>query len=264
MGGGNKPFKNVLSDINVKNKKSSRKQTKNGFGVLSQTKIYSPGTRPSKCELSGDWVFSQMEFIPPWVKKKRREMPPWIDEWQMSHFHLWGSECSHSSAVMSRHDWNVFFCMSLCEINKSERKEKRGWECNDEILAAIFFYPSNVPLNGPMPSPFIQPESQLFHPALQHGRCVSRKKTKHGSPPLPRQLLRSFHKCNEGRGCAALCKWTCMYIALFKSDSLKQGSNHRSSRATVAPKCKMKLHCTNQFSWDLKHFQAHPVTGPPA
>lgn len=161
-------------------------------------------------------------------EKKRREMPPWIDEWQMSHFHLWGSECSHSSAVMSRHDWNVFFCMSLCEINKSERKEKRGWECNDEILAAIFFYPSNVPLNGPMPSPFIQPESQLFHPALQHGRCVSRKKTKHGSPPLPHQLLRSFHKCNEGRGCAALCKWTCMHIALFKSDSLKQGSNHRS------------------------------------
>lgn len=114
-------------------------------------------------------------FLLEW-KKKRREMPPWIDEWQMSHFHLWGSECSHSSAVMSRHDWNVFFCMSLCEINKSERKEKRGWECNDEILAAIFFYPSNVPLNGPMPSPFIQPESQLFHPALQHGRCVSWKK----------------------------------------------------------------------------------------
>lgn len=99
------------------------------------------------------------------------EMPPWIDEWQMSHFHLWASECSNSSVVMSCHDWNVFF---LYEINRNERKEKRGWEHNDEILAAIFFHPSCVPRRGP--TPFTQPESWLFHPVLWHGRCVSEKK----------------------------------------------------------------------------------------
>lgn len=117
-----------------------------------------------------------------------RKMPPWIDDWLMSHFHLWGWECSHSFAVMSCHDWNVFLCMSLCEINKWVKGKKR----EDKSAVRRFWLqyssshqmfhwrvPCHPHLSGQHHSSFI---------LLYNAAGVSPDR-KHGSPTSLHQLL---------------------------------------------------------------------------
>lgn len=129
-------------------------------------------------------VSSQMEFIPPWVKE--REMPPRTAEWQMSNFHLWGSEFSHWSAVMFHLDWNVFVCMSFCERQKSEMKEQRGWKCEDEIkkIGCIILLAIKSSVEESHTVQIYPANVTIFSAYLLHGRCVSRKE--HGSPPPSR------------------------------------------------------------------------------
>lgn len=109
---------------------------------------------------------------PPWVKE--REMPPRIDEWQMSHFHLWGWERSHWSAVMSLHDWKVFVCASSCEIDKGVKRKIRKGEslemsCPSPPVTALFGFSSEECHPGPHYSSQHHP---VLSPCLQHGRCL--------------------------------------------------------------------------------------------
>lgn len=111
----------------------------------------------------------------------------------MSHFHLWGGECSHSSAVMFRRDWKVFLCVSSCEINRRGGREvkrvgvsakRRFW-----LHGLFFFYfqLSNDPLKAP--------KSSLVH-TLRHDRwCVFiTKSIEWMSTPAP--TVHSFPECH--------------------------------------------------------------------
>lgn len=161
--------------------------------ALSQRQNIFSGARLLDSELSGDWHSCQMEFIPPTVKE--REMPPRIDEWQMSHFHLWGWECSHWSAVMSLLDWNVFVSMSLCKRTRSERTKKRAWAWDFFppsfiILQAMFFY-----IEQSLPVPIYQTSVTVLSPCLHHGRCFSRNELGSPSSSLLTQMWERKRKC---------------------------------------------------------------------
>lgn len=106
----------MFSDINVQHK-SGHKQRKSIYVSYHRQKYIPPARGLGNA--SDQETRSSLKWSSFLLKI---EMPPWIDEWQMSHFHLWASECSNSSAVLSRHDWNMFF---LYEINRNERKGKK-------------------------------------------------------------------------------------------------------------------------------------------
>lgn len=162
----------------------------NGFGALSQTKnIF------SRHQAFGLWAIRRAGLQPNRVYSSlsERKMPPWIDDWLMSHFHLWDWECSHSSAVMSCHDWNVFLCMSLCEINKRVKGKKRTGE-SAMMRVWLQYSSSHQMFHWRVPwHPHLSGQHHSSFILLYNTAGVSPDR-KHSSPPHLYQLLRSFHK----------------------------------------------------------------------
>lgn len=155
-------------------------------------------------------------------------MPPWIVEWQMSHFHLWGWECSHWSAVMSRRDWNVFVCMSLCERDKRvERKKREG----ESVMMRFWLHYSS--------------SHQIFHWRVPR------------HPHLSSQRHRSFTLLTTWQVC--LQKKSMVVHPLPDADWFDPFTNLKKGEE-MCRLCNMKLDL-KQSSWDVQHFQAHPLTG---
>lgn len=190
-------FRNIVSDINVKDKKITvTNKPKNGCVSYHRLKIYSPDAKLSDCERSGDWVSSQMQFIPLWVKEK--EMPPRIDEWQMSHFHLWDLACSHWSAVMSLRESNVFVCIR--DKRAKERRKKEG----ESARMKFFFFPSAHQIFNwkVLVGPHLSSRCHCSSNLLTAWQVFLQKRVRW---PAPLQMYDcSFEKCKEWRGSASV------------------------------------------------------------
>ena len=142
--------------------------------------LQAPGFRTA---LSRDWVFSQMEFIPPLSERKRNATPDrWMtdESFPFMRLRMLTLICCHVSP------WLKCVCVYelVWERQKSEKKEEREGE--SAMMRFWLHYSSRHQIfhwGGPTRRPpFIQPASPSFHPALQRGRCVSRKE--HSSPRL--------------------------------------------------------------------------------
>ena len=125
--------------------------------------LQAPGFRTA---LSRDWVFSQMEFIPPLSERKRNATPDrWMtdESFPFMRLRMLTLICCHVSP------WLKCVCVYelVWERQKSEKKEERGWECDDEILAALFLSPSNFPLRGShAPSPIYPASVTVLSPCF--------------------------------------------------------------------------------------------------
>lgn len=131
------------------------------------------------------------------------EMPPRLDEWHRSHFHLWGWEYSHGSAVMLLGDWNVFVRFSLCERNTRLRRVE---EDERIFFVSWLYFSSSHPI-----FPMLPPVCHLFfrlHSCfnlLTNGRCSSG--TPRCATVLPAaRLLRSYFLIGDIKGLTNLKK----------------------------------------------------------
>lgn len=173
-------------------------------------------------------------------------MPPWKDEWRMSHFHLWGWECSHSSAAMSRRDWSVFFLSEpVWGKQRSERKrKKRGSEHNAEIFSCNILLAITCYAEGSHAvPPFIRLESQPSRP-LCNVAGVSLGERSDGVRPLWHRLLWSSLKSNEkedSHRSADGHKLLWCFSKRLNTPLLRSAGDCSILRATSAPQCKIKL-----------------------